>query len=102
MKIPNRLGRLRVTPASLQGDAVELRIDNGGPLISGGSNTKAMGVNRIAVKPTSSGTNAEADSVFGFGFSAKHIHLTGVRVDHINSFSQEVSLEACTILLFTE
>jgi hypothetical protein len=102
-QIREGISRLKITPIAFRDSNgeplyVELRMDTGGSVFYGGDNAiEDSGVNRIALRQTSSGFQAEENCAYQYSFSDEHVHFIAVRVDHINKHANEVALEVCAL-----
>jgi hypothetical protein len=77
--------------------SAELAVRTGGSIMYGGKQSDQVSTNRYTVTISSSGFDAEERTIHQFSFSDEHIHFFVVRVDGLDTASNEVALQVAKI-----
>lgn len=77
--------------------SAELHVRSGGSIVYGGKESNKIATNRYKVTVTSSGFDAEEQSIYQFSFDGEHIHFFVIRVDGLDTAVGEVALQIAKI-----
>jgi hypothetical protein len=77
--------------------SAELAVRTGGSIVYGGKQSDEVSTNRYRITISNSGFDAEERSIHQFSFSDDHIHFFVVRVDGLDTASNEVVLQVAKI-----
>jgi hypothetical protein len=73
--------------------SAELHVRSGGSIVYGGGEANKIATNRYKVTLTSSGIDAEEQSIYQFSFDGEHIHFFAIRVDGLDTAIGEAALQ---------
>jgi hypothetical protein len=80
--------------------SAELAVRTGGSIVYGGKQSDQVATNRYTVTISGSGFDAEERSIHQFSFTDDHIHLFVVRVDGLDTASNEVALQVAKVRVY--
>jgi hypothetical protein len=101
---PATKSKMRISAIALHEEpgrrSAELSVRTSGSIIFGSKESDQIATNRYKVTISRSGHDAEERSIYQFSFSDDHIHFFVVRVDGLDTASNEVALQVAKIRVF--
>jgi hypothetical protein len=101
---PASKGKMRISAIAIHEEpgrrSAELSIRTSGSIIFGTKESDQIASNRYKVTISRSGHDAEERSIYQFSFSDDHIHFFVMRVDGLDTASNEVALQVAKIRVY--
>ncbi|MGY4177669.1 hypothetical protein ACVIHH_002960 [Bradyrhizobium sp. USDA 4518] len=93
--------KLRISPLAIDGEPGERKADvgfkYGGIVFHGGEHVTEISTNRFMMPIATSGFQSEERMVYEYSFSDEHVQFLAIRVDGVDSHSQEVIFQVARV-----